>query len=265
VQGDGSVFVLGLSPDARFTVLVGSATNLVAADTNNGPDAFLHDRLTGGTSRESVGTGGTQGNGYTYHAVGTSDGRYVVFESDAQNLVSGDTNGVDIFLRDRGQLAATPFCFGDGTQASACPCGNSGAPGHGCENSAATGGGLLSISGFSEPDSAVLAASGLPPTALAIFLEGNAQLAPGVSFGDGVRCAGGTLKRLYIKSAVAGIASAPEAGDSPLGFRSAFLGDPIAPGTSRWYQTYYRDPDPNFCAAPAGNLWNVTNGVQADW
>src|SRR6478672_8717522 len=32
----------------------------------------------------------------------SSDGRYVVFESDASNIVKGDTNGVmDVFLRDR--------------------------------------------------------------------------------------------------------------------------------------------------------------------
>jgi hypothetical protein len=33
----------------------------------------------------------------------------------------------------------------------------------------------------------------------------------------------------------------------------------------RFYQTYYRDPDPNFCPAPTGNTWNVTNAVQIQW
>jgi hypothetical protein len=33
----------------------------------------------------------------------------------------------------------------------------------------------------------------------------------------------------------------------------------------RFYQSYYRDPQVGFCPAPAGNLWNVTNGVRIVW
>ncbi len=43
--------------------------------------------------------------------------------------------------------SGTPFCFGDGTQSLACPCGNTGIAGHGCDNSSATGGALLTSSG----------------------------------------------------------------------------------------------------------------------
>jgi len=43
--------------------------------------------------------------------------------------------------------------------------------------------------------------------------------------------------------------------------RSAALGDPITPGTPRFYQRYYRDPHPLFC--PGG--FNVTNGLRIDW
>src|SRR5258705_3596873 len=39
-----------------------------------------------------------------------------------------------------------PFCFGDGS-GQACPCGNSGSSGHGCQDSNGTGGALLSASG----------------------------------------------------------------------------------------------------------------------
>src|ERR1041385_7009467 len=39
------------------------------------------------------------------------------------------------------------FCPGDGTQVTPCPCANNGVAAHGCDNSAATGGAILSASG----------------------------------------------------------------------------------------------------------------------
>ena len=80
-----------------------------------------------------------------------------------------------------------------------------------------------------------------------------------------MRCIGGALKRLYVTSAVGTLASAPTPGSLPLGMQSAFLGDPLASGSTRWYQAWYRDSDANFCSAPQGNLWNVSNGVRVDW
>jgi hypothetical protein len=56
-------------------------------------------------ARVSVSSNGTQANGpsFSYSSSSVSaNGRYVVFESDASNLVAGDTNGVsDIFVHDR--------------------------------------------------------------------------------------------------------------------------------------------------------------------
>jgi hypothetical protein len=160
---------------------------------------------------------------------------------------------------------ATPFCFGDGTQATPCPCANSGQSGRGCDNSAATGGARLSATGMTNPDTLVFASASELPTALTIFLQGNASLSTGLIFGDGVRCAGGSLKRLYARNAVAGTATAPGAGDPSVSTRSANLGDPIAPGTQRWYQAYYRDPVLAFCSNPPGNSWNVSSGLAVSW
>lgn len=50
--------------------------------------------------RASVATDGSQGNSGSWAGNASSDGRYVVFHSDATNLVSGATQG-DIFRRDR--------------------------------------------------------------------------------------------------------------------------------------------------------------------
>jgi hypothetical protein len=157
------------------------------------------------------------------------------------------------------------LCFGDGTQALACPCANSGLTGHGCDNSIASGGAVLSASGLTSADNVVLSASGELPSSLSVFLQGNQFLSAPLSFGDGLRCAGGVLKRLYIKNASGGAVSAPAAGELSVSAQSALLGDAIAPGTSRWYQVYYRDPSLAFCPNPPGNSWNVSSGLAVSW
>jgi hypothetical protein len=157
----------------------------------------------------------------------------------------------------------TRFCFGDGSSA-ACPCGNSGAAGHGCQNSITTGGSLLSAAGQVNPDTVVLTATAELPSALSIFLQGTVSIAP-TNYGDGLRCTGGSLRRLFAKSASGGVVVAPQPGDPSITSRSAALGDPISPGATRLYQVYYRDPIAAFCPAPRGDTWNVSNAVRVAW
>ena len=159
----------------------------------------------------------------------------------------------------------TPFCFGDGTLATACPCGNNGLVGRGCENSASTGGAVLGASGLVGNDSVVFTSSGELPTALTIFLQGNNSSAAGVVFGDGVRCTAGSLKRLYTKNAVSGVATAPTGANLSVQAQSAALGDTILPGTTRWYQAYYRDANPGFCPNPPGSTFNISSGLVIVW
>jgi hypothetical protein len=159
------------------------------------------------------------------------------------------------------------FCFGTGSS-GACPCANNGMNGRGCENSALTGGGELSFQGTTTPDTMKLSGSHVLPGVLSIFLQGDAQLTTPVAFGDGLRCVGGTLKRLYVRNANgSGHVEAPQVNDGDLSItaRSAQLGDTIAQGSTRVYQVYYRDPSATFCAAPQGSTFNVTNGVIIDW
>jgi len=98
----GSVFP-SLSGDGRWVAFSSHATNLVPDDTNNVSDTFVHDRLTGTTTRVSVGHTGAQANNPSIWAAHLShSGRYVALASDAFNLVPGDTNGSqDIFVHDR--------------------------------------------------------------------------------------------------------------------------------------------------------------------
>ncbi|MGH8893485.1 MAG: TolB family protein, partial [Actinomycetes bacterium] len=67
-------------------------------------DVFVHDRRTGATTRVSVASDGSQSTDYSGNLglALSADGRYVVFDSYANNLVPGDTNGVpDVFVHDR--------------------------------------------------------------------------------------------------------------------------------------------------------------------
>src|SRR5204862_2107304 len=78
------------------------------------------DRLTGTTERVSVASGGTEGNDASLGFALSADGRFVAFQSDATNLVAGDTNGAtDVFVYDR-QTGMTErvSVASDGTQAN---------------------------------------------------------------------------------------------------------------------------------------------------
>jgi Tol biopolymer transport system component len=91
-----------ISADGRYIIFQSDASNLVPGDTNQTDDIFLHDQLTGETTRVSVSSYGTQGNGTCSFYSISADGRYIVFDSFSSNLVPGDTNGTsDIFLHDR--------------------------------------------------------------------------------------------------------------------------------------------------------------------
>jgi hypothetical protein len=155
----------------------------------------------------------------------------------------------------------TSYCFGDGTSTS-CPCLNFGSPGNGCANSVNANGALLQATGTTTPDTVVLASSGELNSALTIFLQGDANLSTPVVFGAGLRCADGNLKRIGSHNAVGGATSYPQAGDPSITTKSAALGDPIAPGSTRYYAAYYRDPSATFCP-PA--TFNSTQGISIVW
>ena len=101
-QGDCPSSGPAISWDGRIVAFVSCASNLVADDTNNVVDIFVHDRDTGVTERVSLDSAGAETNGGSIRPSLSANGRFVGFESDADNLVPGDTNGVkDVFVHDR--------------------------------------------------------------------------------------------------------------------------------------------------------------------
>jgi hypothetical protein len=154
--------------------------------------------------------------------------------------------------------SATPFCSGDGSGA-ACPCGNNGIGGNGCASSANAGGANLSATGLASlaGDTLVLTGTGMPNSS-ALYFQGTTQVQGGlgVAFGDGLRCAGGTIVRLGTKTNAGGASHYPGAGDPSVSVR----GQVALPGT-RTYQVWYR----NAAAFCTSSTFNLSNGLQVAW
>jgi uncharacterized membrane protein len=103
-QGNYESYDCSISADGRFVAFTSRATNLVDNDANGAQqdDVFVHDRLTGETTMISRHTNGIQGNLASGQSSISADGRFVVFSSEASNLVDNDTNNKrDAFVHDR--------------------------------------------------------------------------------------------------------------------------------------------------------------------
>jgi Tol biopolymer transport system component len=270
-QGNEDSYWGSISTDGNLVAFYALATNLVSGDTNAQPDVFLRDRTSNSTLRLSVGPTGVQGDGMSTIPEITSSGRFVMFVSRATNLIPGDTNGIDdVFLHDSsGVPTFMSLCDPGFGGVIACPCGN--APSgtdRGCDNSAATGGAVLSASGgtYLSSDSLWFTTSDERPSALSIVTQWTTSNPTGTVFGQGIRCTSGTLKRLYTKQAAGGSITAPDftSGDQQVSVRSATLGDTIHPGDSRYYLVYYRDANV-LGGCPASSTFNCTQTGQVTW
>jgi hypothetical protein len=101
-EGHKASRVNSISPDGRYVSFRSLSNNLVHGDTNKREDSFVHDCHTGVTERVSVNSFGIQGNASSGYESISADGRYVAYQSGADNLVPGDTNGRgDVFVHDR--------------------------------------------------------------------------------------------------------------------------------------------------------------------
>ena len=81
-----------ISAEGRYVAFTSYASNLVFGDSNNTADVFVRDLVNGTTQRVSIANGGFESNNYSQNPSISADGRYVAFQSLADNLVPGDIN-----------------------------------------------------------------------------------------------------------------------------------------------------------------------------
>ena len=102
IQAKGASFGAAISTDGGYIAFTSEATNLVTGDKNKKTDVFVRDLENRNTIRVNINNSGEEGEGDSFDASISADGRYIAFGSRATNLVTDDTNGVeDIFVHDR--------------------------------------------------------------------------------------------------------------------------------------------------------------------
>ena len=187
-----------------------------------------------------------------------TDGASLIFGHTgkiALKLGFTDATGAVVIVTLPTTTPATTYCFGDGS-GTACPCGNSGAAGNGCANSVNASGANLAASGVASlaADSFLLSGSGMPNSSV-LYFQGTTQVSS--AFGDGLRCAGGSVVRLGAKFNTAGASVYPAAGELAVSVKAG-----IAAPSTHTYQAWYRNADPAFCTAA---VFNLSNGVEVTW
>jgi hypothetical protein len=265
---------------------VSGASNLVGDDTNLARDVFVRDIAKGTTRRASVGTGNLEANAPTIRAELSLDGRKVVFSSTAGNLPPADgATTADVFVRELDN-EVTRFVTQSGTGSDDSALGATSAdarfvvvisnaplipalhnnvsgvyladfgPGCGASNFCTalpnSTGNPASIGAMGEMsqtlDNLVLACVDLPTHSVGMFVSGTTPVDPGVPFGNGLRCIGGTLMRHRVIAIVEGAA---------LDWQSLAHPDyaGVQPGDVLYFQCIYRDMD------AGGARFNTSDGL----
>ena len=133
MPANGAAGPASVSSNGLFVAFESSSSNLVVNDTNGFRDIFLRDVTNGVTILVTAGLNGSGANGDSRNPLISPDGRFVLFESVATNLVAGDTNRTtDFFLWDRstgsnvlisagaGSVASFPSMSGDAQRVAFC-------------------------------------------------------------------------------------------------------------------------------------------------
>jgi hypothetical protein len=197
---------------------------------------------------------------------GYSDLGFVNAVSGNGNVIVGSGSGFGLGQAPSGWVVelhgalntGTSFCSGDGT-GTACPCGNAGVAGQGCASSVNPQGAMLGAQGTPSlsNDSVVLQGSGMPNSS-ALYFQGTTQVGGGAGsvFGDGLRCAGGSIVRLKSVTNTSGASHYPNAGDPLVSTKGAITTTGV-----RTYQIWYRNAA-GFCTP---STFNLTNGLEITW
>jgi hypothetical protein len=226
-------------PDVGISARVGNYVKVYSGRTGAWLFTMRETNTGWMTPMAIVRLGDLNGDGHAEIAIGS--------ESDSTN---GQFSGrVRVMSNPIVPQTGVASCFGDGS-AGPCPCGNSGASGAGCAN--ATGHGAV-LGGFGSTsvvdDLFYLQATQLPPLVLSVLFSGtNASTIAFGPAGDGLRCIGGTIKRVAYHNAnqVGTIWFGPTM--QPMGAWS--------PGETRYFQAFYRATQ-----GPCFQGYNVSGAV----
>ncbi|KAA3612411.1 MAG: hypothetical protein DWQ01_04490 [Planctomycetota bacterium] len=102
LNANGSNRRPAMTPDGRFVCFESNATNLSPGTSNLYYDILLFDRQNGTMELISANLSGQDGDHNSASPSISDDGRFVLFQSFAEDLVPNDNNWTsDVFLRDR--------------------------------------------------------------------------------------------------------------------------------------------------------------------
>ncbi len=264
--GSGSAPMVGQHTDAFQTIALSSS---VTATGKFFIGAWVEHTTGFPAPRDVTGCGGRPFMGWL---VGNAGGPL-----DMNNLTANSappfqtTNGNSYRFNLRANCSSGPvsagtvFCEGSAANPTpGCPCANNSASGAGlgCLNSFGVGASLRGTGTPSISGDTVLLSAGNLPAASVLFFQGTTQQngGAGSQFGDGLRCAGGTIIRLktYTATGTPGAATStyPQAGDPSVSVRGG-----VTTAGTRTYQAWYR----NSAAFCTPSVFNLSNGFEIAW
>ena len=238
-----------------------NADTFVVQISNNGGSSWSDVEVVGPTGA------GTSG-GWNQHTFSVNDIvapsatvqlRFQASDLGSGSIVEAAIDDLQISDTNCGGTSGGPglaYCSGDGS-ATACPCGNTGGPGEGCANDTGSGA-LLTGAGSASigADDLVLSATNLT-SGPGLFFQGDNAVngGNGNAFGDGLRCAGGNVRRLEVSFANSGN------GFTTTTTTSIVSDGGVSAGDTKRYQYWYRDSG----SSPCSSLFNLSNGFEVTW
>jgi len=157
------------------------------------------------------------------------------------------------------------YCFGDPGADTPCPCNNDNdgsVPGSGCANGVFASGARLTATGGANlaADTLVLATTHTEPNNAGLYFQADNDLRPGLVWGDGLRCAGGNLRRLGVRFSDSSGYSDTSGLPQPI----SLLAGNVLPGDTKFYQCWYRTTIDPPCGSGV-NDFNTSNGYAITW
>jgi hypothetical protein len=250
------LWVFKTAPDYFSVVVPDGGTIIVDAlfsDAAGDIDMELYDSLANCAADISVDYSGSVSDNENVTHTNISGGplTYYVHVYQFNSTSNQDCNTYDLNVDVTSPVLGTAMCFGDGSLI-ACPCGNESTlgAGEGCKNSLGYGS-ILSAGGSASvaADDITFTVTQARPNQTGMLVQGSTLIS--VPFKDGVLCAGNPTDRLEVVTT--------DAAGTATTVTSIVTSGAVAPGDTRWYQIWSRDPGG---VSPCGTGSNFTNGME---